>query len=209
MTAEQKNLVRGVALALTVGVAVYFVAMDLSRGPARRHAVALAPGSPAPTFSLPSIRGDGSVDLAALRGKGVVLAFWATWCDSCQDELPVLDRIHRDLAGPDLQIVTVAGEARGDLERFVKARGWALPVVADGGQVHAEYGVDGIPRTLLISPDGRILEDHTGPLSPSKLTDAAKRLRACAVAARSGVAEDPWCAAGAAPKVAERPPHAG
>jgi peroxiredoxin len=209
MTAEQKNLVRGVALAVTVGVAVYFVTMDLSSGPGRRAAPGLQAGTQAPTFSLPSIRGDGPIDLAALRGKGVLLAFWATWCDSCQHELPVLDRIHRDLAGPDLQVVTVAGEARGDLERFVKARGWVLPVAADGGQVHAEYGVHGLPRTLVISPEGRILEDHLGPLSPSKLTDTAKRLSACAAASRSGVAEDPWCAAGVPPSVAERPPHAG
>lgn len=194
MTTEQKNLLRGVALALVVGVAVYFIAIDVFESAGRRRAGAVLVGSPAPSFSLPSVRGDGTIDLAALRGKGVLLAFWATWCDSCQRELPVLDRIHRDLAGPDLHVVTVAGEARNDLKTFIEARGWALPVAADGGQVHAEYDVDGLPRTLLIGPDGTVIDDVVGPLSPSKLMDAAKRLRACASAARKGVAEDPWCA---------------
>ena len=197
MTPQTKTMLRGLALAVLVGVSVYAISMQVM---APRQASGALKGKPAPAFSLPSARDGGpTVTLDGLKGKGVILAFWATWCESCLRELPILESIHRDRAGADLAIVTVNGDGDGDrrkVQSFLKARGYALPVLADGGQVHMDYVVEGLPRTLFIGPDGVVLADHVGPLTSAQLAEHADRLSACARAARAGKpGEDGWCIA--------------
>ena len=195
MTRENKNLLRGLALAVLVGVAVYSITLQMTQMTGARQQSGSLVGQPAPTFELPSARGGDQTSLAGLEGKGVVLAFWATWCKSCLQELPVLEQIHRDLGGEDLAVVTVAGDDPRAVQGFLRAHRYALPVLLDDGRVHLDYDVGQLPRTVFIGPDGKILADVAGPVSPPELRENARRLAACARAARSGASTaDAWCA---------------
>jgi peroxiredoxin len=125
----------------------------------------LRTGSVAPPFRLPSLTG-GEVDLLSLRGKVVVLNFWATWCPPCVAEMPSLERLHRALGPEGLAVVTVStDEDEEALARFVKDHGLTVPVLRDpGGRVAStEYGTTGYPETFTLDPKGRVLEHVVGP----------------------------------------------
>jgi peroxiredoxin len=136
---------------------------------------ALKAGSGAPAFRLPALAG-GETALLSLRGKVVVLNFWATWCPPCVAEMPSLERLHRALAGEGLAVVTVStDENEADLRRFVSEHGLTLPVLRDpGGRVAAdEYHATGYPETFVIDRSGILLQHTVGPAewdSPQALT---------------------------------------
>jgi cytochrome c biogenesis protein CcmG, thiol:disulfide interchange protein DsbE len=132
---------------------------------AENKGYALKAGSEAPGFRLPSLSG-GEVDLAAQRGKVVVLNFWATWCPPCVAELPSLERLHRALSADGLSVVTVStDEDEAALRQFVSQRGLTIPVLKDpGGRVAAgEYRTTGYPETFVLDREGRILKHVVGP----------------------------------------------
>lgn len=112
----------------------------------------------APPFSLKSLDGR-QVALSDFRGKPIMLIFWATWCGSCTDELPVMDKFtvgKRD----QLTILTAAidGERETKVQRFVKKEKITLPVLLDLKERLARaYGVTMIPATFFIDRDGLII----------------------------------------------------
>ncbi len=160
-TTRAAHWVRELAIAAAVFLAVAgLIQWFGSRGGASSGAVAL--GQPAPPFELVEVRSGAKVDLEALRGKPVLLAFWATWCGPCKEELPDLERLHREADGR-WHLVTISREPADRLRTFADARGLTLPILQDAtGWVSAAYRVDSIPRTLLIDPEGRVAEDHVG-----------------------------------------------
>jgi len=105
------------------------------------------------------------VSLAALRGKVVLVNFWATWCVECRPELPVLERLHRELGSRGLAVVGVnARERRETIAHYVREIGLSFPVVLDpDGAIAAQYGVIGLPATFLIDRDGRAVAFAIGP----------------------------------------------
>ena len=164
-----KNALRTVGVVASVVAAAFgYVRLAENKG------YALKAGSEAPGFRLPSL-GGGEVDLAAQRGKVVVLNFWATWCPPCVAEMPSLERLHRALSPEGLSVVTVsADEDEGELRRFVSERALTLPVLKDpGGRVAAgEYRTTGYPETFVLDREGRILQHVVGPAE----WDSAERL---------------------------------
>jgi peroxiredoxin len=126
---------------------------------------ALQDGSAAPPFRLPSLAG-GETDLAALRGRIVVVNFWATWCPPCVSEMPSLDRLHRVLGPEGLAVLAVSTDADlADLKRFVADHSLTLPVLWDpDGRVAAdEYHTTGYPETFVIDGSGVLLQHTVGP----------------------------------------------
>ena len=128
-------------------------------------------GAIAPAFTLPLLRGDASFGLADLRGKPVVLNFWASWCTPCEQEAPVLAAawpVWRErgvvFLGVDVQDSTVW--ARRMTDRF--GLGYRS-VVDETGSVTARYGVLGFPETFFIEPDGTIMAKYVGPLDAHTL----------------------------------------
>ncbi len=96
--------------------------------------------------------------LSGLRGKWVLLHFWATWCEPCVDELPALERFHQRSGGA-LSFVTVSldGKDTNSVNEFRERHSITLPVVMEedaGG--HRPYTGWGLPATYFIAPDGRV-----------------------------------------------------
>jgi peroxiredoxin len=117
-------------------------------------------GAPAPAFSLGRLTGDGDLSLRSLRGKTVVLNFFASWCDPCKREAPVLEHLWQQDRAQGLVVLGVdANDLRGDAQRFVHVHGLTYPVVFDhDGLVAANrYAVANLPVTYVLNPRGRIV----------------------------------------------------
>jgi cytochrome c biogenesis protein CcmG, thiol:disulfide interchange protein DsbE len=121
----------------------------------------------APGFALERLDKEGELDLTSLRGKVVVLNFWASWCIPCKEEAPVLEGIGRDGTRRDLAVVGLdARDFRGDARRFMRRFGITFPVVYDGpGDVADDYGVTGLPETFVIDREGRIVAAFIGAVN--------------------------------------------
>ena len=139
-----------------------------SNEPDRGVERALVAGSrePAPAVDLPKLYGKGNGSLADYRGHVVVLNFWASWCEPCRDESPLLQRWHRRL---DKQGATVLGvdvqDVSGDARDFVDEYGLTYPMLRDGpGEIRDEYGILGLPETFVVDRQGRIAAVARGPV---------------------------------------------
>jgi peroxiredoxin len=126
-------------------------------------------GKPAPTFSLPRLEGSGHVSLASLRGKTVVLNFFASWCDPCKREAPDLEALWRRYRSDGVVVLGVdSGDAAGDARRFLRAHGVTYPIVFDPHEKLAQgsYAVPGLPVTYVINRAGRVVGPRVvGPVS--------------------------------------------
>ena len=108
---------------------------------------------------------DGEVSLAGLRGKVVILNFWAAWCAECRPEMPVLDRLYRELGSKGLAVVGVnAREDVATVRRYAKELRLTFPLLLDQpGAINAAYGVIGLPTTFVVGRDGRAVAFGVGP----------------------------------------------
>lgn len=123
-------------------------------------------GAPAPAFDFPLLDG-GKVTMESLKGKVVVLGFWAAMLGE-SDYLGVLQRAHEKLQGSDVQVLAVnLGDAPEDASAYLKGGKWKVPVALDAQQSMLDsYKVRSIPQTVVVGKDGEILQVHVG-------TDAA------------------------------------
>jgi peroxiredoxin len=122
-------------------------------------------GARAPDFVLPRIGGDGELALDDLRGRVVLLNFWATWCKPCEEEMPAMQRLQSALAAEGLALVAVSvDEEREPVEAFRTRLGLDFTLLWDPGQrVSRLYQAYRFPETLLIDRDGRVVERYIGP----------------------------------------------
>jgi peroxiredoxin len=121
-------------------------------------------GQPAPGFDLPRLEG-GNVSLAALRGRVVLVNFWATWCAPCESEMPAMQRLYEAVGGPDFELVAVSVDAsREDVLKFRDRLKLGFPIALDPSKHVAEsYQTFRYPESYLIDRDGRILARYVGP----------------------------------------------
>jgi cytochrome c biogenesis protein CcmG, thiol:disulfide interchange protein DsbE len=113
------------------------------------------PGTPAPRLRLAGLDG-GRVDLAALRGRPVVVNFWASWCPPCARELPLLRKALAAHAGDRLAVVGVlVNDDPARARRFFRRAGGSWPVGVDaGGRAVAAWRAVGLPQSFFVRPDG-------------------------------------------------------
>ena len=167
MRARTRNwLVRATVVA-ALGVVVLL-------GWLHRGSVPLQPGSLAPEFRAPSLRGD-TLALSSLRGHVVLLNAWATWCTPCRWEMPEMEQLYRRLAGQGLVVVAVSqdeapgpdatgGGTLGDVAGFVHENHLTFPVLLDPARrLQQLYDIVGLPTTFLIDRQGRVVRKVLGP----------------------------------------------
>jgi len=118
----------------------------------------------APDFSLPDPAGR-KVALKDFRGKVVLLAFWATWCEFCREEIPSIENLYKDFKGKGLEIVAVnIKDKRDDALAFVKKHKLSYPVLMDPeGEIGSLYGAYATPTVYLIDRKGIVLARLWGP----------------------------------------------
>lgn len=151
---------RGYVLVLCVLVAgalwIWFTRADTTTMPTAQI-VAPHTNFRAPAFTLPSLAAE-TYDLEALRGRVVVLNFWATWCPPCRAEMPALDAAQRANQYKDVVILGVNQMESADaVQNFAREFGLAFPLARDAdGAVSARYQVSALPTTFFIDRQGII-----------------------------------------------------
>jgi thiol-disulfide isomerase/thioredoxin len=133
----------------------------------------------APDFSLARIDGQpGQVRLAELRGRVVVLDFWATWCPPCLAMLPMLHELYREWQPKGVEFIAIDADGpaatRADLAEFLAHHPSPYPVVADDEVVGGRYGVYSIPHLVVIGRDGRIARVFVGGTRRAELAAALR-----------------------------------
>jgi peroxiredoxin len=125
----------------------------------------IASGDRAPAFRLQKMDG-GVVSLSDLRGKVVMVHFWATWCPPCVDEIPTLDRLHHSLIGKDFEMLTVSVDegGAGAVAPFIQKNRLNVPVLFDPGHdVAGLYGTYKFPETYIVDRQGVVRYKAIGP----------------------------------------------
>lgn len=121
---------------------------------------------PAPDLLLAAL--DGSpLKLSELKGKVVLLNFWATWCPPCREEVPSMVKLNAKMAGKPFQMVAVSIDEGGKpaVESFLKSTGQSLPAYTDPTTRAAKtYGITGVPESFIIDRNGIIVKKVIGPL---------------------------------------------
>lgn len=145
--------------------AAIFLAVALLASSCTKDKGKVEDGSRAPDFTLGSIQGD-SISLSALRGKVVVVEFWATWCPPCRESIPDLNKIYEKFRGRNFELLAISvdkgGDAPSSLKAFVNEYGVMYPVLWDDKNVNSLYNVSGIPVMFIIDKEGYVVKKHTG-----------------------------------------------
>ena len=145
-----------------VGIIALLQAKDSYRNRAQNSW--LQKGSPAPDFTLPDLKGT-LVGLADFRGKVVLLNIWATWCLPCVEEMPSMEKLHRELQGEDFIILAVSIDNTGAdaVIPFVEKHGLSFTVLVDNkASLKSLFQATGVPESIIIDKDGIILEKVIG-----------------------------------------------
>jgi cytochrome c biogenesis protein CcmG, thiol:disulfide interchange protein DsbE len=132
----------------------------------------------APALELPRLSGGGTASLADYRGKVVVLNFWASWCEPCREESPLLERWHRRMRGQDATVLGVdALDVTDDALEFIEQYGLTYPMLRDGGgETREAFGIAGFPETFVIDRQGRIAAVRRGPVDEQFMREHVRPL---------------------------------
>ncbi len=158
-----------------VGIVVVLLALMLGAGwLVRDRFLPVEVGSQAPAFTATDLQGR-PVSLDDLKGQVVLLNVWATWCGPCRDEMPSMERLHRELGPQGLKIVAVSvdaapgarapgsGQVGGDVGEFAKQLGLTFPIWHDpAGGIQRTYRTTGVPESFVIDRNGVIQKKVIG-----------------------------------------------
>lgn len=123
-------------------------------------------GSIAPNFVLQSVDGE-RIELKDLKGKGVFLNFWGTWCGPCKQEFPYMANQYEVFKNRGVEIVAVnVGESNIAVKNFMESYGVNFPVAMDKDrQVTEAYDITPLPTTFLINPEGKVIKVIKGTMT--------------------------------------------
>jgi len=143
----------------------------------------LVSGKPSPTFDFENHAG-GKTSLESLKGSYVYVDVWATWCGPCRQEIPALQKVEAQFEGKNIKFVSISVDTQKDHEKWAKMvtdkKLGGIQLFADkdwNSQFVKEYAIDSIPRFIIISPDGTILNADAPRPSDPKLTELFSGLK--------------------------------
>ncbi|SFF62504.1 Peroxiredoxin [Halobacillus alkaliphilus] len=165
---KRKRLVfRTVILAVMAGLVIFALISN-----AKEENSVIAQGEQAPNFQLQKFGSGGeTMALDDLKGKGVMVNFWATYCGPCKDEMPYMEELYPEFREKGVEILAVNLDSTElVVQNFIDQYNLSFPVLQDkNGQVMDLYNVSNLPATLFINSEGEIVEKVIGPLTLSKL----------------------------------------
>jgi cytochrome c biogenesis protein CcmG, thiol:disulfide interchange protein DsbE len=168
-----------VAAAMLVGLLAYGV---VSKGTDTTLDQAVARGErpAAPLSALPRLGADGNASLADYRGKVVVLNVWASWCDPCREEMPLLQRTHDAIEAQGGVVLGVdTQDASPKALAFLDEVKATFPSLRDKDRTYGrEFGVNGYPETFLIDRQGRVAALRRFPVTQDWLDEHLPKLLA-------------------------------
>lgn len=124
----------------------------------------------APNFTLSRLDRPGQLDLASLRGKAVVLNFWASWCYPCNKEAPALEQAWKRHDGHVVVLGIDVNDFAGDARSFMRQHHVTYPIVHDSKNVTSPpYGLTGLPETFFVDPRGRVVGHVAGQINEATL----------------------------------------
>ncbi|MGZ3458321.1 MAG: TlpA family protein disulfide reductase [Archangium sp.] len=136
-------------------------------------------GQPAPAFKLRALDSGQEVSLEQLKGRPVVMNFWASWCGPCKMEHPVLEWGSREFGNQAVFLGVIFEDTEDNARQFLSQMGQSFPQLVDPrSQVAVDYGVAGVPETYFIDTKGIIRGKHVGPIDPQTLANWIKELSA-------------------------------
>ena len=132
----------------------------------------------APEFTLTDLDGQ-TVELAALRGKTVILDFWATWCPPCEFQVPELNAFREAHRGdPSVEVIGISVDTDGPevVSAWVKETQVQYRIVIGDEDLARRYGAMGFPTLIVVAPDGTVDSRHVGLIETADLEEALARL---------------------------------
>ena len=186
MIRNAQRIGQGLALAgvaALLGLLVWKVAVGRDDGAAGK----LAQGElvQAPDFTLDRLVGEGQLSMRDLRGKAVVVNFWASWCVPCRDEAPVLQETYERYRDQGLVVLGIdVNDFKQDARRFLRRYEITYPTVYDGkGSTVGRWGVRAFPETFFVDRTGRLVGERiAGAVDTERNRDAFERGVALALA---------------------------
>jgi peroxiredoxin len=127
-------------------------------------------GKPAPPLRVLDLAGK-PVELASFRGRVVLVDFWATWCEACVEELPVLRGVYSKIRGADFELlgISMGEETAPELEAFAKAKGLRYPILLGNSAAARDFAVVGLPAMFLIDREGVVVKNYLGMVEKEEL----------------------------------------
>ena len=108
-------------------------------------------------FTLQDLQGQ-EWRLKALRGKVVLVNFWATWCPPCRKEMPDLEALYREFKDRGLVVLAISDEDAAKVQQFLRETGYTYPVLLDPGRkVNEQFRIEGIPKTFVYDRNGKLV----------------------------------------------------
>jgi len=173
MAARARLAAQAVAVAAVVGLLALLVWKLTQGGSDVPQAVREGRAIEAPVFSLPRLDREGTLSLEELRGRPVIVNFWASWCRPCREEAPALERVWKRHRDEGLMLIGIDyDDLRSDARAFARRYGMTYPLVYDRDkETVRDYGLTGVPETFFIDREGRVIGQIAGPVDDRRVRD--------------------------------------
>ncbi len=165
---EEKEFNYKAAIFVALAIVLLLVVLSLTRSTPRvqrDRPARVVEGGMAPEFTLPGLDGK-MVSLRENRGKVVFINIWATWCTSCLEEMPSMEKLYKALGSENFEILAVSIDENGAraVAPFMKKYGLTFPALMDAkGSIKFSYGITGVPETFVIDKNGVVVMKFLGP----------------------------------------------